>query len=167
LMFSITPELTSSISRSGSSLGGSVTLNFNGNGGFSLSGGVPTPSAAFNATPSATGNGAATTPNTAGIGLAVDAPRIDLGIGVPSRAASVAVDPNPEAGFGSLFFKNKVELVLNHVFSGNPAKPCLTLSKNIGIFAGGEFSLFGFGAVAERQVVGWNAPPVRQGAGCS
>jgi hypothetical protein len=167
LMFSVTPEFTSSISRSGSSLSGSATITLSGRGGFALSGGVPSPSAAFNATPTATGGGNASTPNTAGIGLAVDAPRIDLGIGLPTRAVSVATDPNPESGYGTLFIKNKFEMVLNHVFSGSPSRPCLTLSKNIGIFAGGEFSLFGVGAVVERQVVGWNAAPVRSGAGCS
>jgi hypothetical protein len=167
LMFSVTPEITSSISLTNSRLGGSASISINGRGGFTLSGGVPEPSAAFNATPNATGNGSASTPNTAGVGLAVDAPRIDLGIGLPTRAFSVATDPNPEAGYGTLFIKNKFEMVLNHVFSGNPARPCLTLNKNMGIFAGGEFSLFGFGAVVERQVVGWAAPPVRSGAGCS
>jgi hypothetical protein len=166
LMFSITPEITSSITLTNSRLSGTTTLNFNGRGGFSLSGGVPEPSAAFNATPNASGNGSASTPNTAGIGLAVDAPRIDLGIGLPALGISVATDSNPATGYGSLFIKNKFEMVLNHVFSGDPPRPCLTLNKNIGIFAGGEFSLFGFGAVAERQVVGWNAPPVRSGAGC-
>jgi hypothetical protein len=168
LMFSVTPEITSSISLSNSRLSGNASLSFNGRGGFALSGGVPEPSAAFNATPSASGgNGSASTPNTAGIGLAVDAPRIDLGIGLPALGISVATDPNPATGYGSLFVKNKVELVLNHIFSGNPPRPCLTLNKNIGIFAGGEFSLFGFGAVTERQLVGWNAPPQRNGAGCS
>jgi hypothetical protein len=102
-----------------------------------------------------------------GVGVRVDFPKIALGVGVVSPVGGALLGPSAEG-----YVTVKSEALANMKVELRPAGnfpvivgTCLTLKKNIGLFAGGTVRLFGLELGAEHQLYGKHAAKELSGTG--
>ena len=101
---------------------------------------------------------------TSGVGLLLEAPRLEVGAGLPPRT------PGADIANAHLVFKLKHEAVSNlevqHNVITGLTRSCYSVSVNAGASFGGGVRMLGFSYATETPLWGRTSQPIRRGDGC-